>query len=164
MALDDYQIGVVIGANPKQQGEDPNVYRKRIFEELKKAFFSERKEIDARQHDYMRRLAVLISRWYGWRRPEPITPDEYMRQGDKFVKLHKDLLESYSYKEWPDKRKEVAAVMGIEDKGHSSHGSNFKGNQTLKQIIDNLFAKVSGDKRKAAAEAVIKAYHGYDPR
>jgi len=69
----------------------------------------------------------------------------------------------YSSGEQPEKRSEVASVMQIEDKGHKTHGSNFDGNQNLKQIIDNLFAKVFDGQKDTVAQRVITAY-GYDPR
>jgi hypothetical protein len=41
-------------------------------------------------------------------------------------------------------RADVARVLGILDKGHTHHGSNFSGTQSLEQIIRNLVSKVEG--------------------
>jgi len=35
-------------------------------------------------------------------------------------------------------RRDIATFLGITDKGHSAHGSNFAGNQSVKGTIDNL--------------------------
>jgi hypothetical protein len=43
------------------------------------------------------------------------------------------------------------------------HGANFDSPQTLKQIIDNLFATVSGAQAAAVAGKLMARY-GYDPR
>lgn len=45
---------------------------------------------------------------------------------------------SYSIKEQPEIRSAFASALGILDKGHKTHGSNFTSPQTKKQIMDNL--------------------------
>jgi len=67
-----------------------------------------------------------------------------------------NLTQSYSFKEWPAVRADVARVLGIVDKTHSSHGANFKGSLTLKQVIDNVTATVQGADQKAKVAALIK--------
>jgi hypothetical protein len=72
---------------------------------------------------------------------------------------------SYDYKAQPTKRKEVAGVMGIADKGHSSHGGNDKSSRTLKAIIDNLFEPCRAwpaVKQEEIAAKLIERY-GYSP-
>ena len=81
----------------------------------------------------------------------------------QFASLPAHLKESFTIKDQPAKRREVAAVMGIADKGHATHGSNFTASQTLKQIIDNLFETVSSAQSAEVAERLVKRY-GYDPR
>lgn len=61
-------------------------------------------------------------------------------------------------------RAEVVQYLGIRDAGHSHHGSNFSGTQTLKQIIKNVFDKVQGGgEQSRVAQNSLKYYH-YDPR
>ena len=75
---------------------------------------------------------------------------------------HTNLMESFSYKEWPDVRAEVARVLGIKDKGHSTHGSNFKGDQTLRQVIKNLVETVKGDAEILRIQNLLRQhYPGY---
>jgi len=77
-------------------------------------------------------------------------------------RLPPELSVSYTIKEQPAKRTEIAGVMGIVDKGHKQHGSNFSSSQTLKNIIDNLFAMVSENQRKVIG-GKLKRKYGYDP-
>ena len=57
-------------------------------------------------------------------------------------------------------RKEFATALGIKDKGHTSHGSNFDNKQTKKQIMDNLLAMVSlGDSVRVRGECL--KHYGY---
>ncbi len=58
-------------------------------------------------------------------------------------------------------RNEVASYLGITDKTHSAHGSNFPGTQTLRQIIENLYAKVSTTDAARVNALCIKHYR-YD--
>ena len=58
-------------------------------------------------------------------------------------------------------RRDVARVLGIQDKGHAHHGSNFSGQQTLKQIIQNLFAGVQGDKEQGRVRDQIHTQYGF---
>ena len=79
--------------------------------------------------------------------------------------LRPELAVSYDYKEQPAKRREVAEVMGIADKGHSSHGGNDKSSRTLKTIIDNLFEPCKmwpPLKQEEVAAKLIERY-GYSP-
>lgn len=76
--------------------------------------------------------------------------------------VYTNLKQSFSFKEWPDVRADVARVLGIVDKTHSSHGANFKGNLTLKQVIDNVTATVQGNDQKLKVAVLIKKhYPGY---
>jgi hypothetical protein len=59
-------------------------------------------------------------------------------------------------------RAEVRSFMGIRDTGHSSHGSNFSGMQSLREIIDNLFEKVNMNDKTRVAVNTQKVY-GYNP-
>lgn len=73
-----------------------------------------------------------------------------------------DLGEKFSFKTWPAVRVDVARVLVLADKGHSTHGSNFKGDQTLKQVIDNLLEKVQGGPETQRVHALLrKHYPGY---
>jgi hypothetical protein len=73
-----------------------------------------------------------------------------------------DLDENFSFKQWPAVRADVARVLRINDKGHSSHGSNFKGNQTLRQVIDNLVDTVKGEAEVARIQSQLRQhYPGY---
>jgi hypothetical protein len=106
----------------------------------------------------------------GWFDGVPMVwkPDLAKPEPEKVAKhpgfsLSGELKTSYSINDQPKIRNEVSGVMGIIDKGHPTHGANFSSPQTLKQIIDNLFATLVGTKREEAAEAV-KARYGYDPR
>jgi hypothetical protein len=79
---------------------------------------------------------------------------------------HTDLTESFSIKEQPDVRAEVAKFLGITDKGHATHGANFTSPQTLKQIIENLYEPlktIGADKNGVVAGKCIK-YYKFDPR
>ena len=58
-------------------------------------------------------------------------------------------------------RRDVARVLGIQDKGHAHHGSNFSGQQTLKQIIQNLFAGVQGEKEQGRVRDQIQTQYGF---
>lgn len=72
------------------------------------------------------------------------------------------LSQSYDYKETPTVRRDVARVLGLTDKGHSSHGSNFKGSQTLRQIIDNLTDTVEGKPEIARLQGLMRRFYpGY---
>lgn len=95
--------------------------------------------------------------------PDLVAPEPEKVARHPGYTLSGELKTSYSIKEQPDVRKQVSSVMGITDKGHKTHGSNFSSPQTLKQIIDNLFMPITGTQRDVAAEAIIEAY-GYDPR
>jgi hypothetical protein len=64
--------------------------------------------------------------------------------------------------EYSKVRKEVAAVLGINDKGHTQHGSNFSGTQSLRQIILNLVDKVAGKVAVADMRSLIKARYNLD--
>jgi hypothetical protein len=59
-------------------------------------------------------------------------------------------------------RRDVARVLGIDDKTHSHHGSNFSGTQTLKQIISNVFATVQGDQQQNTIRVLIRQKYGFD--
>jgi len=81
------------------------------------------------------------------------------------VALRPELAVSYDYKQQPKVRREVAEVMGIADKGHSSHGGNDKSSRTLKTIIDNLFEPCRAwpmVKQEEVAAKLIERY-GYSP-
>ena len=52
-------------------------------------------------------------------------------------------------------RKEIAAALGLKDKGHATHGSNFDGNQTTEQLIDNLLKGWLKGKNKTQAKALL---------
>lgn len=60
-------------------------------------------------------------------------------------------------------RSEATTFLGIRDAGHSFHGSNFSGSQTLRQIIDNVFQKVQGEAERERVAANSRKYYGYDP-
>lgn len=62
-----------------------------------------------------------------------------------------------------DVRNDVVRVLGITDKGHIQHGSNFSGPQTLRQIIKNVLAKVTkGTPEWTRVEGLLqKHYPGY---
>ena len=75
---------------------------------------------------------------------------------------YKNLSESFSYKQWPDVRADVSRVLGLKDKGHSSHGSNFKGDQTLRQVINNLLDTVQGEAEIGRIQGLLRQhYPGY---
>ncbi|WP_291296436.1 hypothetical protein [Elioraea sp.] len=95
--------------------------------------------------------------------PDPVPPDPAKVAKHPGYTLNKELLTSYSIKDQPELRKDLSKLMGIPDKGHKTHGKNFTSAQTMKQVIDNLFATTQGTMRDSAAEAVIRAL-GYDPR
>jgi hypothetical protein len=65
--------------------------------------------------------------------------------------------------QYADVREEVRLYMGIRDTGHSAHGSNFSGTQTLRQIIDNLFAKVQGMTEITRVSSNTQKYYRYNP-
>jgi hypothetical protein len=57
-------------------------------------------------------------------------------------------------------RRDVVRVLGINDKGHDYHGSNFSGQQTLRQIIANLLDGVKVQEEQARIRGVIsQKYH-----
>lgn len=59
-------------------------------------------------------------------------------------------------------RRDVARVLGIDDKTHSHHGSNFSGTQTLRQIILNVFSTVQGDQQQNTIRVLIRQKYGFD--
>ena len=58
-------------------------------------------------------------------------------------------------------RRDVARVLGIQDKGHAHHGSNFSGTQTLRQIILNLYSNVQGAQELDRVRGLIKTKYGF---
>ncbi|WP_263383856.1 hypothetical protein [Granulicella arctica] len=54
-------------------------------------------------------------------------------------------------------RAEVARVLAIDDKTHSAHGSNFKGTQSLEQIITNVCAPVKGLAEIARMKGLVRS-------
>jgi hypothetical protein len=72
---------------------------------------------------------------------------------------------SYDYKDQPAVRAEVAAVLGITDKGHSVHGGNSTASRTLKMIIDNLCAPLKNwpPVKQEEASQKLMAKYGYTP-
>ncbi len=57
-------------------------------------------------------------------------------------------------------RAEVTSVLNVDDKTHSSHGSNFKGSQTLEQIITNVCSPIKGDKELARVKGLVLSNYG----
>ncbi|TXL74077.1 hypothetical protein FHP25_17870 [Vineibacter terrae] len=68
----------------------------------------------------------------------------------------------YTNKEAPDVRADVVRVLRVQDKTHSTHGANFSSNQTLRQIIDNVIAKVQGQAEVQRVQGLLRQhYPGY---
>lgn len=59
-------------------------------------------------------------------------------------------------------RRTMAALLGIKDKNHAPHGSNFNQAQSKWQIIANLMEPVQGDLR-TTAEATLNNTYGWYP-
>ncbi len=111
-------------------------------------------------------LSDVFPHYLEWREGERLTFRTQINPPRKPpVSLRPELAVSYDYKAQPTKRKEVAGVMGIADKGHSSHGGNDKSSRTLKAIIDNLFEPCRAwpaVKQEEIAAKLIERY-GYSP-
>lgn len=81
-----------------------------------------------------------------------------VQAGPKYTDLNTPFNASAS----PDVRRDVARVLGIEDKHHNTHGSNFSGTQTLRQIIADVVSKVTGQQEQNRVRGLLrKLYPGY---
>jgi hypothetical protein len=60
------------------------------------------------------------------------------------------------------RRTELCAAWGVKNKSHSSHGSNFSGNQTLAQLINNIVEPVQGSAERGRVKALIIEQFQYD--
>jgi ribosomal protein L29 len=94
----------------------------------------------------------------------PITTLAPLTESPSAETVFKNLTDSWSANKgkFAVVRRDVARVLGIQDKGHAHHGSNFSGTQTLKQIILNLYGGVQGPAEIARVKAVIKAKYKFD--
>ncbi len=160
MALQDYHLSSSIRANPLGDDETGRDYIERLVADLRKSYRHEVMYISARGFDVRRRLAVMAVRVHPRIFRDLFRPERQERA--QLQRIPDELRVSYSIKDQPGLRREIAANLGIDDKNHSQHGSNFDSPQTVKQIIDNIFATASGDLRRQAAERCLKHY-GYDP-
>lgn len=76
--------------------------------------------------------------------------------------LSADLQEVYDIGKATKKRGELCAAWGIANKSHKSHGSNFAGNQTLAQLIQNIVAPVTAVGERQRVRLLIIQQYGYD--
>lgn len=80
----------------------------------------------------------------------------------KMAPLSSELQQSLSITEATKKRTELCKLWGIANKSHKTHGSNFSGNQTLAQLIQNIVEPVAeGAERERIKLLCIALYH-YD--
>lgn len=76
--------------------------------------------------------------------------------------LSSELTQSYSITEATKLRGELCTLWNITNKSHKTHGSNFSGNQTLQQLIQNIVEPVAeGAERDRVRLLCIAKYH-YD--
>jgi hypothetical protein len=170
MPFQDFSLHMVLRANPPKRatqytkGVTLEAYVTQLVDALVAAFPHRAHDIRQRTHDLKRRFTEKAQQVYEDEFGPP-SRRHYHVPGHlrPLHALPAALRERYSIKQQPDVRAEVAGVMGIADKGHESHGANFDSAQTLKQIIDNLFATVSGAQAAVVAGKVMARY-GYDPR
>ncbi|HEU4558085.1 MAG TPA: hypothetical protein VFS20_09555 [Longimicrobium sp.] len=173
MPFQNSSLNMVMIANPPKlptqysKGVTLDAYLIQLVDALVAAFPNRSADIRARTHDLKRRFAVMAKKQYpDFRVPADalhyLVPPKGAGPG-RFVLIPAELAVRYSIKQQPGMRAAVARVMGIEDKGHKKHGSNFDSPQTLKQIIDNLFETVSSAQAAEVAERLVRRY-GYDPR
>jgi len=169
MAFQDVHLAAAIATNPPKlptqytRGTTLDAYLAQLVDALAAGYPDRAREIRARSQDLRRRLSVMVKRRYEHFR-EASDALHYRAPGQvAWAALPPALRERYSINQQPDVRAQVAGVMGIADKGHEQHGANFDAPQTLKQIIDNLFARVSDAQSAAVAARLVQRY-GYDPR
>lgn len=87
-----------------------------------------------------------------------LTGQPYTR---KIPQLSQELQAVYKIDEANRLRGKLCADWGITNKSHRRHGSNFSSPQTLKALIDNIVAPVTGNDRERVRRLVIESY-GYD--
>lgn len=75
--------------------------------------------------------------------------------------LSAELLTELSVKEAAAMREKLCKDLGINNKSHKSHGSNFSSNQTLVKLIEDITTPVTGGLIVEVRAKIIKAY-GYD--
>jgi hypothetical protein len=60
-------------------------------------------------------------------------------------------------------RQEIVRFLVIRDAGHLYHDGNFSGSQTLRQIIDNVYATVQGGGEQQRVATNSEHYYHYNP-
>lgn len=73
----------------------------------------------------------------------------------------------YNIGEQPAIREEFATALGLADKSHKQHGSNFDSPQTKRQIMDNLlepFGRNLPANQVAALRQKCVSTYGYNPK
>lgn len=80
----------------------------------------------------------------------------------KMTPLSKELKESYSITEATKLRTELCQLWGIDNKSHKTHGSNFSGNQTLAQLIQNIVDPVAEGAERERIRGLCITRYKYD--
>ncbi|RZI84795.1 MAG: hypothetical protein EOP38_07670 [Rubrivivax sp.] len=76
--------------------------------------------------------------------------------------LSSALKESYSISAATKLRSELCSLWGITNKSHATHGSNFSGNQTLAQLIQNIVEPLAEGAERDRIRGMCIARYSYD--
>lgn len=104
-------------------------------------------KLTSRFNDLLDGFNAFLDEYSDWKDYDDVSTDSRLRK-------------SVARTEWEGWRDEVVELLNIRDTGHSGHGSNFNGKQTLAQVIENLMDKVSSTKTESCAKLIYKEY-GY---
>jgi hypothetical protein len=75
--------------------------------------------------------------------------------------LSAELLQDLDITAANELRNRLCTAWGIKNKSHTTHGSNFSGNQTVIQLINNIIKPVEGDLWEKVRAHIIRDY-SYD--
>jgi hypothetical protein len=80
----------------------------------------------------------------------------------KAAPLSDELKHSYSITEATKLRGELCSMWKIANKSHKAHGSNFSGNQTLEQLIQNIVEPVAEGAERERVKLLCIGKYQYD--
>jgi hypothetical protein len=76
--------------------------------------------------------------------------------------LSQELQQLYTIGNATQLRAQLCQRWGIVNKSHAQHGSNFSGNQTLAQLIQNIVSPIQAPVERSRVKALIIREYGYD--